>query len=392
MPSGVAATSVSPTTDSAPLPADPSQQSETSTEAAGSAAAAQQEQPTVEPDSADADPDTADASADASSADAPAPDEAPVPSTLFHPLLDANFDRLNLPEPSADSIRYVNEMGYWADKGRFGSNCHYVVNALELRFRGYNVIASPTVQSVVVDWNTLDYNTTFEGRFLPAIAADWVQPDGSRRDFDKLGNFDGDSPSQALDALTSSWPEGGRGFIAGYWRDGGGHIFTVVKEADGVKLIDGQVNDADVSGYLDDMHFDPSSAPWKDISVLRVDDLVPTSEVIKTSKPCTQDEYQLLLDWGSNSDMADRPQTMIDRERAANTRWQDRNDELIAERLKILNDPDTSAADRERAEDEVQILSDQKQRLAEGAKRFELEVDPPEPPQTPVSATGSGEN
>jgi hypothetical protein len=394
-----AATPASPAADTPAHPGDSSAESESSTTdpADAGVSPSQDSSESAAPEPATEPAGVPDAAADATSSadDASTPDQPPVPATMFHPLLDAHFHRLDAPEAPALSIRLVNEMGLWADSDRFGNNCHYVVNALELRARGYDVIASPTVQSVVLNQGTGAYDNAYEGRFLPAIAADWVQVDGTHRDFGNLSDFDGDTPAQALDALTSSWPEGGRGFIAGYWRDGGGHIFSITRDADGVRLSDGQVNDADVSEYLGDMFFDErSSAPWKDISVIRVDDLVPTSEVLKTSKPRTEAEYQLMLDWGSNAAMPDRPQVMIDRERAANSRWQARNDELIAERVKIRDDPDADMADRQRAADEVWILEDQNQRLAEGASRFELEVNPPETPQSqPVpTATGSGEN
>ncbi|MEF3403288.1 toxin glutamine deamidase domain-containing protein [Agromyces sp. CCNWLW203] len=332
------------------------------------------------------------APADGASADSVEPR---VPETIHHQVLDDAFPHLTTPEPIAQAIHIVNGMGVTVDQGRFLNNCHYVVNALELRLRGYDVIASPTVQGAVVDGSTGAISPTFEGRFPHSIAADWVQTDGSSRDFEQLGDFQGQTAREALDALTASWPEGGRGFIAGYWKTGGGHIFTVVKEADGVKLYDGQVNQTDVSGYLDAMHFnETSSAPWKDILVMRVDDLVPTSEVLKTSKPWTQPEYQLLVDWRDAADPSALPQQMIDREIAANERWRDRNTELIAERLTILHDPATSIAEAHRLQGEIQVLRDQNLRLEAGAVQFKLELATPtsNAPAAPAApATPSGE-
>ena len=159
------------------------------------------------------------------------------------------------------------------------------------------------------------------------------------------------------------------------------------------------MNQTDVSGYLDAMHFnETSSAPWKDILVMRVDDLVPTSEVLKTSKPWTQPEYQLLVDWRDAADPSALPQQMIDREIAANERWRDRNTELIAERLTILHDRATSIAEAHRLQGEIQVLRDQNLRLEAGAVQFKLELATPPSsapaapaaPSTPSGASTSG--
>ncbi|WP_169053891.1 toxin glutamine deamidase domain-containing protein [Agromyces sp. H66] len=325
----------------------------------------------------------------------------PVPSTIHHPLLDAAFLHLQAAETRAVSIATVNAMGWNVDVQRFRNNCHYVVNALELRFRGYDVIASPTVQSEAVNPQTGAAELRGEGRYPVSIAADWVQADGSRRDFDNLSDFDGDSPMQALQQLTASWPVGGRGFISGNWKKGGGgHIFTVVKEADGIRLHDGQTGQADVTHYLDAMFFNQrSEAPWKDIIVLRVDDLVPTSEVLKTSTSWTWDEHNLMQAWKDNPEYADKPKEMIDREIEANRRWRERNAELIAELDDVLNDPDTSVAEKQRAWDDRYVLHEQNVRLEAGASRLrealgtvspkrlplyrELTPTPPEEPSEP---------
>lgn len=319
--------------------------------------------------------------------DAGAPVQPTVPSTMYHPGLDANFDRLTSPEAVADAVRWVNETGIWGDRGRFGNNCHYVVNAFELRMRGYDVIASPTVQSSTHNPTTNVWVDAFEGRMPSQIAADWIQTDGTRREFTQLSQFGTGSAADVLDALTASWPIGGRGFIGGMWKTGGGHVFTIVKEADGIRLLDGQVNKADVSEYLDELQFDPVSAAWKDISVLRVDDLVPTAEVVKTSKRWNTAEYQLIVDWRNNPDAP--PQEMVQREIAANERWQQRNDELIAERDQIIADPNASESEKRRAMGERRAFLAQNDRLASGLDRFKATYAP-QPPAAPDGADPSG--
>ena len=57
--------------------------------------------------------------------------------------------------------------------------------------------------------------------------------------------------------------------LYGAWKNGDAHIFSVVKTENGVRLVDGQVADADVSSYLDGMHFGPelpaTHKSWADV-------------------------------------------------------------------------------------------------------------------------------
>jgi hypothetical protein len=113
--------------------------------------------------------------------------------------------------------------------------------------------------------------------------------------------------------------------------------------------------------------------------VFRVDDLVPTAEVIKTSKPWSQPEYQLMLEWKDAATPADRPQVMIDREVVANARWQARNDELIAERIVRLQDPAITPGEAAKLQGEIHALQVQNHRLGAGAVQFSLELKTPPP-------------
>ncbi|RXZ69936.1 polymorphic toxin type 15 domain-containing protein [Agromyces albus] len=297
----------------------------------------------------------------------------PVPATMHDPILDAAFPRLFDAEAPAVSISTVNAAGWAADAGRFLNNCHFVVNALELRFRGYNVIASPTVLGIASNPATGATNAQYEARIPMQIASDWVQADGTRREFQNLDDVEGESTMKKLERLTESWPEGGRGFIGGFWKMGGGHVFTVVKGADGIEFHDGQTAMVDASAHVHKMNT---------IKVLRVDDLHPSSEVLKTSKPWTVPEAQLLKDWAANPDIAKKPEMMIDRELAANARWRDRNNELTLELEKILSDPSASLADKQRAWDNKGFLQAQNLRLAGGAGYIEQAVKP-KPPVLP---------
>ncbi len=288
-----------------------------------------------------------------------------------HEILDSAFDRLDAPESRTESVQRVNEAGYRADPDRFGNNCHHVVNALELRMRGYDVIASPTVQSASYDFETQVISDAFEGRYPHAIAADWVQADGTRREFESINTDDGTTPQQALQNATAEWPEGARGFILGQWKAGGGHIFSIVKDATGVHLIDGQVNVADASRYLDRMRFGDLDHPAQSIQVMRVDDLVPTAEILQTSTSASPAEVDLIEQWGSSQTVADLPPEMIVRERVRNARWRQRNLHLIAELDAVIADVDTTPEARAVAQDRKGGLEYQNWALETGAFRFD---------------------
>lgn len=291
-----------------------------------------------------------------------------------HEILDAAFDRLDAPESRTESVQRVNEAGYRADSDRFGNNCHHVVNALELRMRGYDVIASPTVQSASYNFETQVISDAFEGRYPHAIAADWVQADGTRREFESINTDDGTTPQQALQNATAEWPEGARGFILGQWRSefgGGGHIFSVVRVDGGARLVDGQINNPHTDFYLDMMRFGSLEHPAQGIQILRVDDLIPTAEVLNTATAATPEEFELLERWDAADSASSVPDEVVIRERRRNTEWQDRNRELMAEIDELIANPNVDPEARAQAQERRAALEYQNWALATGLARFE---------------------
>lgn len=137
-------------------------------------------------------------------------------------------------------------------------NCHFCVESMEMRARGFDVVAQPT------------YKTT--GRYDVSIAKDWVQKDGRPAGF--VGMADGVT-LEKIEKTFAGWPPGARGFIAGDWKNGGGHIFNFYKDENGkLHLIDGQVARKDASSYL---------ARMKNVRVMRIDDKEPVVDRLKTS-------------------------------------------------------------------------------------------------------------
>jgi hypothetical protein len=337
----------------------------------------------------DGEPTSPDAPA-ADPAGSPQPQPHQVADTMHHPGLDQHYPRLEQGEAPVTAAGWVNSTGFAADAGRYGNNCHYVVNALELRARGYNVVASPTVRVATVDPLTGATADGYAARTPLQMAQDWRQADGTVRWFEPLGDQPGDTPQARLTNLTQSWPVGARGFIGGMWTSGGGgHVFTVVREADGFRLLDGQVGSTDASSYLDDM---------RDVQVLRVDDLVPTEGVLSTARPNSAEEYADVTAWGAATDGQGRvtdptavPPSRVQHEIAANERWRATNEAVIAQYEAILADPAASADAKQSASGWIAALTAENTRLKLGLERFLADLAPaPATPQQPGDTVPNG--
>ncbi|MEI7054737.1 putative T7SS-secreted protein [Nocardioides sp. CCNWLW239] len=298
-------------------------------------------------------------------------------------LLDAELPHLDVPESIEESVKKVNELGYWADKGRFGNNCHNVVEALELRARGYDVTASPTVEGGELNGagdGTHRMPPTFEGRYLPNIESGWRQKDGSIREFDYLSDHGTESPAKSLEAYGKDLPAGARGFITGSWSNGGAaHIFSFTKEADGsIRLFDGQTNTPDASSHLDNMHFNQREQnPWNDIRVMRVDDLKPTEEILQAARPDTAETKAETVSWGHglrSGDPLQLPESMVQRELDANQHWRERNESLFTKFEDIQNDPNASTSEKSQAAGMLQALREQNHRLDWGRYNVEMRI------------------
>lgn len=164
------------------------------------------------------------------------------------------FDRIT-PEPYTTAYTKVNETILGQE---YQNNCHYVVQAMEMRARGFDVVADRTFKD--------------NGRWMQQSMLDWVDPaTGEPRSFKFVRpKADGYVNITKIQEATEDWPPGSRGVIRGSWRRGGGHIWNVYKDEKGkIKLIDGQVKEKNASAYLDKM---------KDVWVMRVDDLEPNVE------------------------------------------------------------------------------------------------------------------
>lgn len=158
------------------------------------------------------------------------------------------------PQGYREAAKRVNP-GFGDTADEYGYNCHYVVEAMEMRARGYNVVASPTYRNL--------------GRYDYSVEQDWIVPSvGKSREFTRVSFGDASPTMGDLEDATTWWPPNSRGFIAGTFKNNaGGHIFSMYKDGNGkLRFVDGQNGSLDSSNNLDRM---------KNVRIMRVDDLEP---------------------------------------------------------------------------------------------------------------------
>lgn len=172
------------------------------------------------------------------------------------------------PETYKEAAMRSNPGNYGVEQsiqGAFTMNCHQVVHAIEMRARGYDVVAQETVHGL--------------GRTDAAIAADWIDPEIDAPRLFTHNARNGRTPAlKFLAHETATWPVGARGYFAGQWKSGGGHIFSIEKTDRGIVAVDGQGQGRNAPGYFTQMR--PGS-----VSILRVDDLEPAESILTRVMP-----------------------------------------------------------------------------------------------------------
>jgi hypothetical protein len=150
----------------------------------------------------------------------------------------------------------------------YSVNCSYVVNTVELRARGYNVVAKP-----------LPDRYKGNGRTSREIQEDWLKADGTPPafSFSKGGQ-------RAIEAEVKDWPDGGRGVVIIQWKGGGAHVFNVEYKGGKVRYYEGQVESADAAAYF------ANRKPGSYMGLLRLDDLQPTDKLSDNVYPATSPE------------------------------------------------------------------------------------------------------
>jgi len=177
-------------------------------------------------------------------------------------LVAERFGRLDKRE-SMDVIASKSNPGnttFFPDPN-YANNCHMVVSAVEMRARGYNVVARPTTGGM--------------GRSTKSIESDYQ---GGRK-FTEISKVTGEGKSmlQWVENEFADAPEGARGFVTGAWSNGrGAHIWNWEKKGGKITYHEGQVA-ATVSSKAES---NVLRLDRKTIAVMRVDDLEPADQLI----------------------------------------------------------------------------------------------------------------
>lgn len=150
-------------------------------------------------------------------------------------------------------------------------NCVHCVNALEMRRRGYDVVATPLPASMYRQ------NGRSAGE---ALASDWQTPEHGARKF---------TPSSQAGArnMVNSWPVGARGWVIVNWKTGGSHIFAAERTPDGPQFVDPQRGKllADPADYF--------GRAMPKVQVARVDDLTPAAGVTQFVTEATSQQRMI---------------------------------------------------------------------------------------------------
>jgi hypothetical protein len=166
------------------------------------------------------------------------------------PLADLPMD--DGPHTLEDDVLLTNPR--FAEGGAYAMNCVHVVQAEELRRRGFDVVATPLPQEF---WSQ-------QGRSLDEALGNWI---GDPDRYLVRGSAVG------IKNIAQGWPDGARGWVNVNWKRGGSHVFNVEKVGDRTVWSDAQKG---VYDFNPDTYFNRAQPV---VRIVRIDDLNPTRDV-----------------------------------------------------------------------------------------------------------------
>lgn len=175
--------------------------------------------------------------------------------------------------------------------GPHTGNCVRVTQAVELRRRGYDVVAQSGVynseytsmsERIFLYDMAVDGNGSGIDNSAIAIAAGWETPEGLTRTFyaapKARKGLKGGKNMATIREMEETVPDGARGFARCEWsRSNSGHIWNWVKEDGEIRFFEAQ----DFSGFVTrDTYLSRMKAG--SLMLIRMDDMVPTDAVLHT--------------------------------------------------------------------------------------------------------------
>jgi hypothetical protein len=177
--------------------------------------------------------------------------------------------------------------GYAQRTKQYMNNCSSVVQAYEMRRRGYDVLAAAVDTGrgrwdgeYVTGWwrekngdvvtmdNVLQLPPPKDVRPSKTLVGGAIGPDGKKMDRHTYAKW-------RMDQEIESFPDGARGFTALQWEAGGGHVFSWEKVDGKAVYLEGQNGEPDsAAAHFTPGHFKPGS-----LRMVRIDDKVPTDLV-----------------------------------------------------------------------------------------------------------------
>ncbi len=191
-----------------------------------------------------------------------APKKAPVgrpkkttPAATSGPGRFDQIPKIN-PELLANMKRRDIDVGEWNQRATnplngtdpaYGVNCQRVVQAYEMRARGYDVTAKPNPYdgsdraSVFLKWaDGVEQRMTDSGRYLVSLETKRLVDNAGLEIADQMITDAEKYVTQVVD----SWPEGARGWVMFYRSGKAGHIFNIDRTAAGAVVREAQVQGA----------------------------------------------------------------------------------------------------------------------------------------------------
>lgn len=169
--------------------------------------------------------------------------------------IPASWDKVEQVGEVDGDVKAVNPQYDATSENEWSNNCQRCAPAYEMRRRGYDVGAEPSIENGYDDL-----------KYCPEAV--WEDPEVQAAT---------GSGKQDIEQKMSEWGDGSRAEIVTYWKEGGGHAFSAEQVDGETRFVDAQTGDMDASWYFD-RNVDGSTRFW------RTDDIEPSDRIMDCCK------------------------------------------------------------------------------------------------------------